>query len=466
MKKTGSRKSAKRYFLATFGCQMNISDSERIIYQLNKKGYRPTSRIDNADIVFVNMCSIRKTAVDRVYGLMNKIDFLKNKNPHIKTVLTGCFLEALEQKKLLLKFDFVKKREDFFKTKEYLSLTPERTSSFRGYVPIMTGCNNFCSYCVVPYTRGREYSRPVDEIITEIKDLVRKGYKEIWLLGQNVNSYQGFYQKEKIGFAELLTLINDLDGDFWLYFTTSHPKDLSDKLIETVAKCHKIGPYFNLPVQAGDNNVLREMNRPYRISEYKDKVKKLRIAFRKHRTGLEQYLSLSTDIIVGFPNETEKRFKKTIQLMEEIRFDMAYISRYSPRPLTSAFRLKDKISDCEKKKREQILNNILRKTALENNLIYLNKIVPVLIDREDKEKNYSFGRTRSHKNVLINNCPKDIAGQIVNVKIKKVESWRLLGDIEEKRARLVNRDEPSTLKQCRKHSNQLDRGTHDSDFSR
>jgi len=428
MKKTNSRKSTKRYFLATFGCQMNISDSERIIHQLNKRGYQQTPKMNNADIVFVNMCSIRKTAVDKVYGLINKIDLLKSKNPHIETVLTGCFLETLEQKKLISKFDFIKKREDFFGTKEYLSLAPSRISSFRSYVPIMTGCNNFCSYCVVPYTRGREYSRSADEIITEIRSLVREGYKEIWLLGQNVNSYQGLYQKETIGFAKLLALINSLEGDFWLYFTTSHPKDLSDELIETVARCHKIGSYFNLPVQSGDNSVLKEMNRPYRISEYKNKVKKLRIAFLKHHTGLERYLSLSTDIIVGFPNETEKRFERTVQLMEEIGFDMAYISRYSPRPLTSAFRLKDKISNCEKKRREQILNDILRKTALKNNLIYLNKIIPVLVDKEDKKANISFGRTKSHKNVLINNCPKNIVGQIINVKIKKVGSWRLIGD--------------------------------------
>ncbi len=430
MAKQKSPKKNQRYFLVTFGCQMNVSDSERIVGALERRGYLPSSSLEKADLIVVNMCSIRKTAVDRAYGVLNKINQLKEEGRSIEAILTGCFLHATEQRKLMNGFDSVCQREEFFDKKNYLSSEPRYYSPYRAYVPIMTGCNNYCAYCVVPYTRGREYSRPAKEILNEVKNLIEQNYQEIWLLGQNVNSYQGEYGNRKINFAELLTQVNDLPGNFWLYFTTSHPKDLSDELIETMARSEKLAPYLNLPVQSGDNTILKKMNRPYTIRDYKTKVRKLRRAFHKFRPEQEKKLSLSTDIIVGFPGETEKRFQRTVRLMEEMEFDMAYIACYSPRPMTSAWNFADEIKEKEKKKRERILVDALKKTALKNNQFYLQRSVPVLINQFDKNKKCLFGKTRSHKNVKIKNGNSDTVGKIILVKITKAGPWGLEGEME------------------------------------
>jgi len=357
-----------KYHIITFGCQMNKADSERIAMILENKGYLPASRESEADLIVVNMCSVRQSAVDRVYGLIPKFKQLKTKNSKLKTVLTGCILKK-DKNKFREIFDSI------WVLKNYFKISPKCQSKSFAFVPISNGCNNFCTYCVVPFTRGPLVCRNHKEILKEVKNIVKKGFKEIWLLGQNVNRYRSKSktellsmeakvkkrtkssspiqnQKSKIiDFAKLLKMVNNIPGNFWVRFTSPHPKDFSNELIETMAKCEKVTPYLNLPVQSGDNEILKRMNRPYTVGQYKNLVKKIRTAFKKHRTGLEKEIAISTDIIVGFPGETKKQFQNTVKLFKEIKFDMAYIAKYSPRPQTAAFKLKDDFSLKKKKRR-------------------------------------------------------------------------------------------------------------------
>lgn len=307
---------------------MNKADSERIAQSLNKK-YKPAQNIEEANLVVVNMCSVRQSAVDRVAGLAPK---LKNK----KTILTGCILKKDRQK-------FSKIFDEIVDIKNLA----KDSGDISGLVPIMTGCNNFCSYCVVPYTRGREISRPVKEIICEVKKLVKNNVKEIWLLGQNVNSY-------KYNFAKLLRKINKIPGEFQIRFMSSHPKDFPDDLIKTMAECKRVAKYLNLPVQSGDDEILKKMNRPYTVKQYKNLVKKIR---RKIPN-----INLSTDVIVGFPGETKKQFENTVKLFKEIKYNIAHINKYSPRYGTSASKLKDNVPIKEKKRREKVLQKIIKET--------------------------------------------------------------------------------------------------------
>ncbi len=423
------------YFIITFGCQMNKSDSERIAGLLKKIGYQPIDKAAQADLIVVNMCSVRQSAVDRVFGLRNNFVKLKQKKIELKTVLTGCFLKK-DEVKFKEQFDVVLKIKDLLKLpkylgkktlpdKNYLSVSPSLTSSFFAYVPIMTGCNNFCAYCVVPFARGREISRPAQEIINEIKCLIKKGYKEIILLGQNVNSYQ----YEKIDFPCLLKKIDELPGKFWLRFITSHPKDLSDKLIEVMARGKKITEYLHLPVQAGDDKILKKMNRDYTFKKYCDLVKKIRNKID---------VCLSTDVIVGFPGESKKQFNKTAKLMKQIRFDMAYIAEYSPRADTMAANLRDDVSKREKRERKNILNEILKKTAQQKNKKYLRKTVEVLIEKtlyqnkfgtEQVKNGFCLGKTKTFKNVKIKSCAL-APGQFVRIKIIKATPWGLEGLVD------------------------------------
>jgi len=434
-----------KYFIITYGCQMNRSDSERITAVLEKIGYKPVSKENEADLILVNMCSVRQSAVDRVFGQCQKFVKLKTLNPKLKTILTGCVLKE-DEKKFQKGFDLILDIKDLpklpkllkvknykLKIGNYLNIEPRCQTSFTGYVPIMTGCNNFCTYCVVPYTRGKETSRQVEEILCEVKNLIKKGVKEIWLLGQNVNSYQSTGKNSSaaasakadkiVKFHALLKMVNEIPGNFWIRFTSPHPKDFSNELIETMAKCQKITPYLNLPVQSGDNEILKKMNRPYKISQYKNLVKKIKEKIPE--------IALSTDVIVGFPGETKKQFGNTVKLFQEIKFDMAYIAKYSPRPGTAAAKLKDDVLPEEKERRYKILTEILKETALENNKKFIEKEVEVLID--SKKGNFYFGKARTYKTVKIQLDPKpytlnaNLVGQFVKVKIIAALPWGLKG---------------------------------------
>jgi len=437
---------------------MNKNDSQRIAAILEKVGFEKASKESEADLVVVNMCSVRQSAVDRAFS---KVKNLKFKVKNCKIVLAGCVLESDKEKfaqfcnaiidvKNLEKLPKVLK-DLGFKIKEvqiedYLNIEPKYEKSPIAYVPIMTGCNNFCTYCVVPYTRGPERSRPPEEILCEVKNWLKRGAKEIWLLGQNVNSYKfksqnskvktppagraGTTQKSKfINFAELLKMVNNLSGNFWIRFTSSHPKDLTDELIETMAKCKKVTPYINLPVQSGDDEILKRMNRPYTVAHYKKLIKKLRSAFKKYRKGLESELAISTDIIVGFPGEKRKHFENTKKLIKDVGFFMAYIAQYSPRPGTAAYHLKDNVPLGEKERREKELTEIIRESGLKFNKKFVEKTVDALA--LEKKKDSYFGKTRHYQTVKFKAGKDNLIGKFVKVKVKKALDFGLEGDLVE-----------------------------------
>ena len=389
---------------------MNKSDSERIITVLENIGYQPTSKINEADLILVNMCSVRQSAVDRVYGLFPKFKKLKERNQKLKTILTGCILK--EDKKKFKKrpaphcaegssagFDLILNIKDlpnwpkilkkikektntislpwqkYYVSCDYLKVVPKYQTNSKAFIPISNGCNFNCAYCVIPLTRGRLVCRDHNEILKEVENAVKQGFEEIWLLGQNVNSYRvqretdakftlpNFQKKlgrasakltrnkKEINFAKLVKMVNAIPGDFKILFTSPHPKNFSAELIDILAKCEKFGKYLNLPVQSGNDEILKKMNRNYTVKEYKNLVKKIRKKIPEIR--------LSTDVIVGFPGESKEQFENTVKLFKEIKFNIAYIAKYSPRPGTTALQLKDNVPLAEKKRREKILGEII-----------------------------------------------------------------------------------------------------------
>ena len=412
---------------------MNQSDSERIAAVLESIGNKSASSIDEADLIVINACSVRQSAIDRIWGQVSKFKKLKTTNHKLRTILTGCVLKN-DKRQFSKNFDLIFDIKDLPKlpkileaeeniiSENYLKIEPDYSNNFTAQVPIMTGCNNFCTFCVVPYTRGREISRPAEEIICEIKNLIERGHKEIWLLGQNVNSYHSEQKTEnkeqKITFPKLLRMVNDISGNFWIRFTSSHPKDFSDGLIKAMKNCDKVTEYLNLPIQSGDDAVLRRMNRPYTIEQYKYLVNKVKKEIPN--------ICLSTDVIVGFPDEQEYQFQNTIKLFEEIKYDMAYISQYSPRAGTQANKFKDDISHREKKRRWKLLSDILRKTALEKNEVYVGKNIEVLPD--GYESGFLTGKSRSYKTVKFKG-PKNLIGQFIKVKVLEALPWRLRGKL-------------------------------------
>lgn len=431
-----------KYHLFVLGCQMNKSDAERLATILEFLGYKKTNNENKADLIGVVSCAVRQSAMDRIYGKIRRWNLLKEKRPLI-TVLTGCVLKK-DKERLKHQFDISldikdiqklpqelklrnKQLNDFIPATSYLQIKPRYESDFKAYVPIMTGCNKFCTYCAVPFTRGSEISRPSQDIIDEIKELIGKSYKEITLVGQNVNSYGNDINdlrspnagKKELNFPELLHKINSLPGDFWLRFVTSHPYDMSDELIKVMTTKKHLAEYLHLPVQSGSDKILKKMNRHYTIKHYKKRLAKMR--------KLIPNISVSTDIIVGFCGETEAEFQKTIKLMQELKYDMAYISQYSTRPGTGAQRaFKDDIPKEVKKEREKILNEILKKTASEYNKKFIGKITIVLVD-EYKNKKLS-GKNREFKTVRFTG-PKKLINQFVKVKITDTGAWGLSGNL-------------------------------------
>ncbi|OGZ83555.1 MAG: tRNA (N6-isopentenyl adenosine(37)-C2)-methylthiotransferase MiaB [Candidatus Staskawiczbacteria bacterium RIFOXYC1_FULL_38_18] len=415
----------KKYHVIVFGCQMNISDAERVASVLESAKYTKTDDITKADVIIVTMCSIRQSAVDRIHGLVEKFRKLKTTNHKLQTILTGCVLK--KDKKIFIEgFDIVLDIKDIKRIPEilgikkvknaenYLDVAPKYENQFSANVPIMTGCNNFCAYCVVPYTREREISRPAKETISEVRNLIRNGYKEIWLLGQNVNSYKDC----STNFSKLLKKINDIPGEFWVRFTSSHPKDFDDDVINAMAEHGHITPYLNLPVQSGDDKVLKSMNRHYTVAEYKNKIKKLREKIPD--------IAISTDIIVGFPDETKKQFLNTAKLFREVKYDMAYINKYSARAGTAAAKLKDNVSLTEKKNREKILTDILKETALEHNKKFIGKETLVLFNEHRKDS--YFGKNEQYKTIKVVS-QENLLGKMLKVKIIEARPFILHGKI-------------------------------------
>lgn len=418
-----------KYHLFILGCQMNISDSQRLRTVFDLAGFSETNDEKKADLIVVVACSVRQSAIDRIHGRIKRWQKLKNKNNNLRTALTGCVLPS-DKKRLGKQFDIIfdisemEKLPQLLQTtnhklqtdrpsklKNYFKIIPAQTSKFSVYVPIMTGCDNFCSYCAVPYTRGREISRPREEIIAEVKNLVQRGYKDITLLGQNVNSY-------KPSFINLVKKLDKITGSYWVRFISNHPKDFSDDLIRFLKIAKHFAPFIHLPVQSGSDKILKAMKRPYKISQYLSLVKKIRKDIPN--------VVLTTDIIVGFPNETKKDFKASCDLFRKVGYDMAYLSQYSPRKGTSASRLADNASPAVKRERETLLNEILKKSALANNQKLLNNTIKILIERQDKNSGFSYGRTATLKPARIKNLSLSI-GEFTDIKIISVTPWALEG---------------------------------------
>ncbi|MFA5163516.1 MAG: tRNA (N6-isopentenyl adenosine(37)-C2)-methylthiotransferase MiaB [Patescibacteria group bacterium] len=427
-----------KYNIITIGCQMNKADSERLAAYLEKKKYQAVADFKLADIVIINTCGVRQSAEDRAYGLVNQI---KRFNPSAQIAITGCLSKRADVKKRLqAKVDLffpinetphllslLKNSERLLKLddlrelsgEKYLAILPKHASYFKAFVPIGNGCNNFCSYCVVPYARGREVYRGAADIIKEVKALVRKGYKEITLIAQNVNSYHSLRAKKKFDFADLLRSLADIPGDFWLRFSSSHPKDLSGKLIRVMSQSDKICHHLHLAVQSGDDRILKAMNRKYSAKQYVDLVAKIRQA----KPGI----AISTDVIVGFPGETKAQFNNSLKLFKQLNFDQAFIARYSPRFGTAAAKLKDNVSLEEKKKREEILEKVLKKSALENNKKLLGKEIVILVESQNRKGKY-FGLSSSSKTVSLVDKKVKI-GEFVKAKITGVRDFGLTGEV-------------------------------------
>lgn len=430
----------KTYHIITIGCQMNKADSERLASFLEKNKLKSIDNFRQADLAVINTCGVRQSAEDRVYGLVNQI---KKYNPTAKIVVTGClsrredvherlagrvdvFLPASAMtdilkllEKRILKSRLALDEVRLMQGEKYLTILPKYQNEFSAFVPIGNGCNNFCSYCVVPYARGREVYRSATAIIKEVCALATKGYKEITLIAQNVNSYQS----GEYNFPKLLNRLAVIKGDFWLRFSSSHPKDVSPELIAVIKNQAKICPHLHLAVQSGDDEILQAMNRKYTATHFLSLVDKLRQA----RPGI----AISTDVIVGFPGETKRQFNNSVKLFKQAAFDLAYISRYSPRPGTVSALLKDNVSLAEKKRREQALDLVLKETATANNSAYQGQTVRVLIEGTNKKGRY-YGKTGSYKNVLITGdyqARSRFVGCFVAVKINKFQAFGLEGEL-------------------------------------
>ncbi|MDA3802924.1 MAG: tRNA (N6-isopentenyl adenosine(37)-C2)-methylthiotransferase MiaB [Patescibacteria group bacterium] len=425
----------KYYHIITIGCQMNVSDSEHLASFLEKEGFIYLPEREKVDLLIINTCGVKQMAEDRAYGLVNKI---KKENKDVKIIITGCLSKRDDVKRRLIgKVDWFLPVNDMylipdllkggdynpyysldsFRKKEgekYLKEEPKHFSSYSAYIPIGNGCNNFCTYCVVPYARGREVYRPAQEIITEVKALLKKGYKEITLIAQNVNSYND----DDYNFAKLLKEISEIPGDFWLRFSTSHPKDMSDELIEVIGSSDKIAKHLHLALQSGDDEILKAMNRKYTTSHYQELIDKIR--------KVKPEISITTDIIVGFPGETRGQFENTKEIFKNIGFEMAYISQYSPRPGTASAKMEDDVLNIEKKERFKELNEILKECAKNGNEKYKGKKVRVLIDGKNKRGKY-YGKTSSFKTVLIKEDKELKLGDFYNIKIEKALPFGLEG---------------------------------------
>jgi tRNA-2-methylthio-N6-dimethylallyladenosine synthase len=436
----------KHYSISTFGCQMNENDSERLAGMLNAMGYTETGDIQQSDIILYNTCCVRENAELKVYGHLGALKKLKRENPDLVIAVCGCMMQQSEVVEHIRQkyghVDLIFGTHNLYRFPELLhkalvhketvidiwessgviaeNMPITRKESVKAWITVMYGCNNFCSYCIVPYVRGRERSRRVDDIVNEVKTLGRQGYKEITLLGQNVNSY-GKDFGDSTDFADLLEKVNEVEGISRIRFMTSHPKDLSDKLIEAMRNCEKVCEHLHLPVQAGSSKVLKEMNRKYTKEQYLDLVSRIRARIPG--------ISLTTDIIVGFPGETEEDFEDTLSVLKQVRFDMAYTFLYSKRTGTPAAKRPEQVPEEIKKQRFDRLLEVQNKISKEINDGLLHKEVEVLVEGLSKNsaRKYS-GRTRTNKIVNFKGS-NELVGKLVKVRIEKIHTWSLEGTI-------------------------------------
>ena len=437
--------NGKKYFIRTYGCQMNVHDSEEISALLENLGFEPVLEYENADIIVLNTCAIRENAHDKVFGFLGLCKHLKESKPDLKIILCGCMAQEESVVKEIMDhhkyIDLVFGTHNIHELPNYLmnlsdglnievksnegnvfeiGETYKRDSKYVAWVNISYGCDKFCTYCIVPYTRGKERSRKSEDILREVNCLKEKGYKEVTLLGQNVNAY-GSDREDEISFASLLESVAKT-GIERVRFVTSHPWNFTDEMIDIIAKYDNIMPYIHLPLQSGSNNILRLMGRRYTKEEYLSLYEKI-----KNRV---KDAAITTDIIVGFPNETEEDFQETLDVVEKCKYDGAFTFIYSPREGTPAARMEDKVPKSVKENRLHRLNEIVNKYSNMNNQKYLNQTVKVLLlGTSEKDENKLFGYTETQKLVNVS-CDKSLVGQIVDVKITEAKSFSLDGVVE------------------------------------
>lgn len=437
----------KTFYLKTYGCQMNEHDSENIEALLTRLGFSKVDDYENADLVLLNTCSIRENAHNKAFGMLGRLKHLKAQKKDLIVGLCGCMAqEASVVEEIINKYKWVnfvfgthnmyqlpniidrainenkQQIEVFSKEGDLVEGLPViRTNNYKAYVNIIYGCNKFCTYCIVPYTRGRERSRAREDILKEVDELIKDGYKEITLLGQNVNAYgKDLYDDYTLG--NLLEDIAKKDIPR-VRFMTSHPWDFTDSMVEVIGKYDNIMPSVHLPVQSGSSKILKLMGRRYTRESYLELFKKIK--------DTVPGVAISTDIIVGFPGETEEDFLETLSLAEECKYDNAFTFIFSKREGTPACLLKDEVSEEEKEERLQRLNKVVNKYFLENNKRLLDRVVPVLVEGNSEKKDMYYGYTDTNKLINFTAKREVEVGEIVNVKVTQAKTWSLDGELVE-----------------------------------
>ncbi len=430
---------------------MNLSDGERVISVLDKAGYQWTDKEEEANLIGILACSVRQKAIDKVYSRIHKWNKWKN-HKNLITFISGCILPD-DHEKFLKLFDITFQMKDLPKLPEMISnygittplhlkagidphnenieqfwdVKPNYQSNFEAFIPIQNGCDKFCSFCAVPYTRGREVSRPSRDIISEVALLAAQGYKSITLLGQNVNSYGLDKKGEEITFPQLLREIGELGKrlkkDFWVYFTSPHPRDMTDEVMEVIAEYPVLAKQIHLPMQSGDDKVLMRMNRKHNMEKYRHIVESIR--------RIIPQATLFTDIIVGFTGETDEQFDNTRKAMEEFKFNMSYTAIYSPRPGATSHRWDDDVALEEKKRRLHILTEELRKNNLPYNNSLVGKTVRVLVKGDDRKEGFLSGHTEGKLIVRFAADDENLVGQFVDVKITSASDFSMEGELVE-----------------------------------
>ncbi|MBX2976264.1 MAG: tRNA (N6-isopentenyl adenosine(37)-C2)-methylthiotransferase MiaB [Ignavibacteriaceae bacterium] len=442
-------------YIETYGCQMNVADSEIVMGILGNNGYELTQQIKKADVILLNTCSIRDNAEQRIYGRLGNLKKLKSSRPDMLIGILGCMAERLrkdliEDKKIVdivVGPDEYRRLPEFIdsafngekgigvklsRTETYDDIIPYREDGLQAWISVMRGCDKFCTFCVVPFTRGRERSRELKSIIEEINLLSSRGFKEVTLLGQNVNSYSD----AENDFADLLAACAEVDRNLRIRFTTSHPQDLSEKLLQTIAEHPNICKYIHLPVQSGSNRILEAMNRTYTVEHYLTIIDKAR--------ELMPNVSFSTDIISGFPSETYEDHLATLDIMQKVRYDGAYMFKYSPREGTKAYKMEDDVSEDVKAKRLQEIITLQQQISYEINQSLIGKEEIILVEGNSKKSDlFLSGRTDSNKIVVFPKSENISEGDYVKVKINRATSATLFGDLVESLYSLD--DSPSSI---------------------
>lgn len=438
-----------KYHVVTLGCQMNLSDSERVISVLDENGYEWTDNEEEAGLIGILACSVRQKAIDKVYSRIHKWNKWKN-NKNLVTFISGCILPS-DHEKFLKLFDITFQMKDLPKLPEMISqygittpshlkagidphnknidefwnVKPNYQSNFEAFIPIQNGCDKFCTFCAVPYTRGREVSRPSKDILAELALLVVQGYKSITLLGQNVNSYGLDKKGEEITFPQLLREIGEmglrLKKEFWVYFTSPHPRDMTDEVIQVIAEYPNLGKQIHIPMQSGDDKVLMRMNRKHNMEKYRHIIQTIK--------RLLPQSTIFTDIIVGFTGETEAQFENTRRAMEEFKFNMSYTAIYSPRPGATSHRWVDDIPQEEKKRRLHILTEELRKHNKPFNKSLVGKTVRTLVRGTDRKEGFLSSLTEGKLIVRFESTNEKLIGQFVDVKITSSTDFSLEGEL-------------------------------------